>query len=293
MIDNQLRYFMVAAIHEHLGHAADELGLSQPALSRSISRLEDKYGVQLFDRSGRRMRLNAAGRLLLAHAERALAELEDASRELQETKAKSGPIVSIGFLATFGTRVIPDLIRKFKATKPGVQFRLLQGPYPVLLERLVGGQIDLCLVSPRFVDPNLDWRPLFNEEIIALVPRGHKLAARVQIDLLELAKEPIVALKKGYGMRQYLDDLCRQSGFAPEIAFEGEEVATLHGLVGAGFGIALVPKGEFRNTDLIRTLPVREPVCRRTIGLTWRRGRYMPGKTEEFRDHIITAFPQP
>jgi DNA-binding transcriptional LysR family regulator len=228
----------------------------------------------------------------LAHAERVLAELDDAWRELRESKAKDGPVVSIGFLATFGARLIPDLIRRFRSANSNVQFRLLQGSYPLLADRLVAGEIDLCIVSPRFIDPNLDWCPLYSEELIVIVPRDHRLASRIEIDLLEIAKEPVVALKKGYGLRQYIDDLCRQAGFLPSITFEGEEVATLHGLVGAGLGVALVPKGEFKNTDLIRTVSVRDPPCRRTIGVTWRRGRYMPAEALKFKEHVIGSWPK-
>lgn len=286
-IEDQLRYFLIAARREHLGRAADELGLSQPALSRSISRLEEEYGVKLFDRGSRRIRLNAAGRRLLGHFERALAELEDARRELQESKAEVRNTISIGFLATFGLRLIPDLIRGFKLFDPDVQFRLLQGPYPLLLEHLVAGEIDFCLVSPRFPDSALDWQALYDEELVVIVPRGHRLESRGQIDLREVAKEPMVALKKGYGLRQTLEDLTRQTGFVPQITFEGEEVATLQGLVGAGFGVALTPKGSVGRSDLVVSLSVREPVCRRTIGLSWRHGRYISGKAARFREHVV------
>lgn len=292
-IEDQLKYFLVAARREHLGHAADELGLSQPALSRSISRLEEEYGVRLFDRGGRRIRLNAAGRTLLGHFERVLAELEDAHRKLQESRTEVRNTISIGFLATFGVRLIPDLIRTFKQTEQAAQFRLLQGPYPLLFEQLLAGEMDFCLVSPRFRDSSLDWRPLFEEELVVIVPRSHRLAARDEIDLREVAKEPMVALKHGYGLRQVLEDLTRQAGFVPKIAFEGEEVATLHGLVGAGFGVALSPKGSVSNTELVVSLPVRDPVCRRVIGLSWRHNRYMSAKAARFRDHVIAALTAP
>jgi DNA-binding transcriptional LysR family regulator len=286
-IEDHLRCFLIAARREHLGRAAEELGLSQPALSRSVARLEKEYGVRLFDRGGRRIRLNAAGRLLLGHFERALAEFEDARRELQESKTETRNTISIGFLATFGTLLIPDLIRRFKLSDPVAQFRLLQGPYPLLLDHLVAGEMDFCLVAPRFRDSALDWQPLFDEELVVIVPRGHRLESRGHIELREIAKEPMVALKTGYGLRQTLEDLTRQAGFVPEIAFEGEEVATLQGLVGAGFGVALTPKGSVGRSELVVSLSVREPVCRRSIGLSWRHGRYMSSKAMHFREHVI------
>src|SRR5579863_8360952 len=107
MLSDQLRYFAAAARHEHLGRAADELDLSQPALSRSILKLEEELGVQLFDRAGRGMRLNAAGKILLHRVDRACAECDDARRELQEQKSQVRKTISIGYFATFGVRLIP------------------------------------------------------------------------------------------------------------------------------------------------------------------------------------------
>ena len=289
-IEDQLRYFLVVARREHLGRAAEELGLSQPAMSRSISRLEKEYEVRLFDRGSRRIKLNVAGRLLLEHFERALGEFEDARRKLAENKSEARNTISIGFLATFGVQLIPDLIREFKATDQAAKFRLLQGPYPLLHDQLVAGEMDFCLVAPRFRNSALDWQPLFDEELVVIVPKGHRLESRGQIDLSEVAKEPMIALKAGYGLRQALDDLTRQAGFVPEIAFESEEITTLQGLVGAGFGIALTSSGSVGLSDLVVSLRVREPACHRTIGLAWRHSRYASSKALRFREHVIQTF---
>lgn len=290
MIADQLRYFLAAARHEHLGRAAEELGMSQPALSRSILRLEDELGVQLFDRAGRGVRLNASGRLLLRRVERAFAELEDARREITELADRAGRTVSIGFLATLGERLIPELIRGFRASAPGVEFRLLQGPHPMLRQKLAEGEIDLCLVSPRIVDAGIEWRPLYEEELRVLVPAGHRLAGRGEIGLSEIAGEPIIALKSTYGLRQSLDRLAGEAGFTPIIAFEAEEIATLQGLVGASFGVTLVPESAVRTDDLSVSLHVTAPACGRTVGLAWRSGRFLPARAIAFRDYVLERY---
>jgi len=131
--------------------------------------------------------------------------------------------------------------------------------------------------------------PLWDEELVVLVPSNHRLAANTSIDLIEIAHDPFVALKPGYGLRQSLDDLAREAGFTPEIAFEGEEVATLRGLVGAGFGVSIVPKIA-RPTDANTVaIPVHAPRCSRTFGLSWARGRYLPQRTLAFRDFLVDA----
>jgi DNA-binding transcriptional LysR family regulator len=283
-----LRYFAAAAKEEHFGRAADVLSISQPALSRSIARLEEYYGIALFERDGRGIRITRSGRALLRRVERIIAELEDARREMHDLaeERRSRPI-AIGFFATLGTHVIPEAIKGFRDAMPDAEFRLLQGPSPLLQQRLMSGEIDLCISSPRFAEVAIEWLPLWDEELVVLVPASHRLADASSIELLDIAHDPFVALKPNYGLRQTADDLCREAGFSPQIAFEGEEVATLRGLVGAGFGVALVPKTDRSLDTNVVALPVRSPRCFRTFGLSWARGRYLPQRTVAFRDYLV------
>lgn len=292
MLSDALRYFLSAARHEHLGRAAEELELSQPALSRRILKLEEEIGVQLFDRVGRGVRLNAAGKLLLQRVERARSELEDGVRELQEQKSAQQKVVSIGYFATFGVRLVPELVKGFCALEPSVQFKLFEGPSPQLREQLLQGETDLCVAS-QFPDASLAWEPLFEEELLALVAPGHRLATRTSIDLTELADEPFVALKSGHGLRCTLEELCAEAGFAPRIKLEGHEVATLRGLVGAGFGVTLAPQREVAAPIQAVSIPIRTPRCQRTIGLSWRKGRWLAPKAQAFRDYMLKHARQP
>jgi DNA-binding transcriptional LysR family regulator len=281
-----LRYFAAAAKEEHFGRAADVLSISQPALSRSIARLEEYYGIALFERDGRGIRITRSGRALLRRVERIIAELDDARREMQDLaeERRSRPI-ALGFFATLGTQVI----KRFRDGVPDAEFRLLQGPSPLLQQRLMSGEIDLCLSSPRFPEVAIEWLPLWDEELVVLVPSNHRLAASTSIDLIDIAHDPFVGLKPSYGLRQTVDDLCREAGFSPRIAFEGEEVATLRGLVGAGFGVSIVPKTARPSELNTVAIPVHTPHCHRTFGLSWARGRYLPQRTLAFRDFLVDA----
>jgi len=291
MISPTLLYFTVVAKHEHIGHAAEELGMSQPALSRSIARLEKQCGAQLFDRLGRGLRLNSAGRILLRHVQSATAELEDAVDEIREQRADADQTISIGFLGTFGVALIPDLIRGFKARcAVPPRFRLLQGSLPFLLEKIVSREIHLCVSGPRFLNAALEWRPLYEESLFAVVAAGDPLAHRGEIDLIELSAGPMIALKAGYGLRKITDAVTQEAGFAPIIAFEAEEVATLRGLVGAGVGWTIAPAPVLEATGLTVDLKVRSPACRRVVGLSWRKDRHLPAATRTFRDYVLERY---
>jgi DNA-binding transcriptional LysR family regulator len=288
MLTDQLRYFVAAARIEHMGHAAEQLELSQPALSRSIQKLEQELGLPLFDRVGRGVQLNEAGRILLRRVDRACAEFDDALRELKDFGSTKS--VSLGYLSTFGVRLIPEMVKGFSALEPELQFNLFEGPSPLLAKQLLAGEVDLCL-STHPMNAGLEWRPLFKEELFALVPTEHPFAARKSIELIELADEPFVALRAGHGLRLVLDELCQQAGFKPNIKFEAYEVSSLRGLVAAGFGVTLAPKRAVSAGTYV-DLSISAPECFRTVGLSWRKERWLSPKAVAFRDYLIRELPK-
>jgi DNA-binding transcriptional LysR family regulator len=154
-----------------------------------------------------------------------------------------------------------------------MNFRLLQGPAPTLLSRLISGDVDLCLVSPRFEEPQVEWLPISEEELFVLVRETHPLARKRSVKLKDIAEEAFISLKPGYGLRRVTDQLCAQAGFKPRINFEGEEVSTLWGLVGAGLGIAIGPRLAVTAPGTPTAVQVSEPRCSRTIGLAWMKKR--------------------
>jgi DNA-binding transcriptional LysR family regulator len=286
MDPRQLEYFRSAAHHEHMGRAAAELGISDSTLSRSIARLEQRFGGELFDRVGRGLRLNGYGQALLMRVERALAELENGEREVRTMRSTGNTFVTLGFLPSLGVQLIPDLITRFGRIQPDVHFRLHQGAGNVLRDLLLAGEIDLFFGTHRYADAAIEWRRLWDEELIALVPPMHRFARRARIDLAEVAQEPLLTIKSGNTIRRAVDDLARAAGFTPNIVFEGDEVSTLVGLVAAGFGVALVP--ESVATIRAKTVPVRlRTGPTRTIGVSSVRGRYLPPGVDEFIAMVI------
>jgi LysR family transcriptional regulator, transcription activator of glutamate synthase operon len=270
----RLAQFVAVARAEHMTHAAEEIGVPQSTLSRSIARLEADLGVGLFVRSGRTVRLTREGRTLLRHAERALGELAAAVREIQGDADELHGRIGLAFLTTLGVAAVPRLLRDFRATHPDVRFTLMQGPHPLLLERLRSGDADLALTSPLPDEPGLVAEPLDEEELRLAVPADHPLAAhREGVALAEAAREPFIGFQTGFGMRGTVDAWCREAGFVPRVAFEGGDAETLRGLVGAGLGVALLPMPVHPATPEVVELPVTTPRTTRTIGMVRVRDR--------------------
>jgi DNA-binding transcriptional LysR family regulator len=108
--------------------------------------------------------------------------------------------------------------------------------------------------------------------------------------LAELAAEPFISLKRGYGMRTLTETFCEQAGFVPQIKFEGDDVATIVGLVSSGLGVTLIPTFSGIDSAKIKRIPISEPLCQREIGLAWQRERILSPSVELFRNFVINQF---
>ena len=204
----RLAYFAGVARTEHVTRAAQEMNVPQSTLSRSMARLEQDLGVDLFARHGRTVSLTPAGRTFLASVERALAEVERAAEEVRADADPATGKVAFGFLHTMGAETVPGLLHAFRADHPRVRFSLVQNYGEAMLERLRAGELDLCLTSPVPDAPDLVARRLDEQKLRLVVPADHSLAGRRRIRLAEAADETFVTLEAGYGLRRITDDLC-------------------------------------------------------------------------------------
>src|SRR3954463_1857874 len=175
MTVDELRWFVAVAERGRVTQAAEELHISQPALSRALARLQAELGVSLFDRRGRNLRLNRYGQLYLDHARRTLAELDAGQRALEDLAGDEQGLVSLGFAPTLSTWLVPALVSAFRHEHPGPRFQLHQDAVRQLVDLLHEGALDL-LISSRPGDPGLAWRALGNERLQLAVPSGHRLA---------------------------------------------------------------------------------------------------------------------
>lgn len=200
--------------------------------------------------------------------------------------------MSLGFLHTLGTTIVPNLIGAFKDQYPNVHFQLNQSHSNQLLDKLRSGELDLCLLASFPVESNIMWKPLWKEELFLFLPKHHVLATRQEITLNEIAHEPFVLMKEGFALRVTMDHIFEQVNITPNIVFEGEEAATIAGFVAAGLGVSILP--DFKGLDQTNIAKVRIswPRFERIVGVSWIEGKYLSPVTENFKQYIINQFPQ-
>ncbi|MET8998998.1 LysR family transcriptional regulator [Amycolatopsis sp. NPDC004169] len=281
---------LLAALREtrNVTRAAELLGVPQPTVSRRLAALADALGAPLTVPDGRGIRLTRAAELLAEAAERGLAALDTGVRLAREEVAPESGHVVLGFLHLLGRSLVPSLLRGYRARHPGVRFTLVQGSRQEMVDRLVGGELDLALLAPLPDVPALACAGLVDEEILLSVPAGHRLAERREVRVAELADEEFVLLEPGYGVRTLTDELCAAAGFTPRIAFEGQESDTVRGLVAAGLGVALLPRFGPGTPAGVAEVPLSPPPFR-TIGLVWRAAEPMTPAVTGFRDHVLAS----
>lgn len=287
----QLEYFKIVAELQHMTHAAEQLNISQPALSKSIANIEQEIGVPLFDRQGRSIFLNRYGKLFLESVDNILKEFERAKQEINGLVRPGYGEVSFGFIHTLGLEVVPNLMAHIHKEYPNMKFNLNQAASYKLLKSLEDGEIDFCL-SQRFTSSviEVEWIELWSEELFVIVPKNHKFADRESIELEEIEQEPFIAIKERNMLRKIIDEFFEQAGILPNITFEGEEMHTVAGFVSAGLGVSLIPNVRGLNELNVCKIRVSNPICKRKIGLSWTKGKYLSPAAVQFKEYLIEYF---
>ena len=283
-------YFRSVARLEHMSRAAVELGITQPALSRAIARLERDIGAELFERRGRTIRLTRYGVTFLRHVERALDAIDTGRRDVLELASADAVLVSLGFLRTLGAALVPQLVRRFAAEHPNVRFAFAQNNGAALETMLLAGDVAMTLTVGPPVHPALRWERVTSQRFVLIVPPEHRLAARAAVKLTELRDETFLSFKPGHAVRDFTDDLCRRVGFTPRLAFEADESNSIRGFVNAGFGIALVP--QTGTVDDVPSIPIADAGAEREVGIAWLGERGLSAAEHAFRAFATRADPQ-
>ncbi|MEV4544165.1 LysR family transcriptional regulator [Micromonospora echinaurantiaca] len=269
---HQLRYFVAVAEVRHFTQAADLVGITQPSLSKQIHALETDLGAPLFERVRGNISLTAAGEVLLPLAKRILADVDTATREVQELVGLRRGRVRLGATPSLATSLAPPVLRRFRDAHPTIDLWVEEGGSQDLVRDLLRGDLDLALIimPAQGIDPGLRADPILRESLVvasveqlpAAMPTGRLL-------ITDLRDQPMVMFREGYDLRDATLQACRAAGFEPTVAVDGGEMDAVLSFVEAGLGVALVP-GIARRPG-VRFTRLAPPGVTRTIAVARRR----------------------
>lgn len=269
-----------AAVVRHGGftRAAEALRLAQPAVSEHVRRLETELGTTLLTRTTRRVTLTRAGELVLRRAERVLDEVDGVRADVAGLAAALSGRVRIGAIQALEPLDLPRALARFARRYPGVDLSLTSGPTRALVADLGADRIDLALAPvPSWLAPHITARPLFDEELVLILPTTHPLAARDAVDLAELADEAFVCLPADSGLRALLDRAAADAGVRLSVPFECSNLGRIRDLVAHGLGVALLARSVAQAPGSpVSAHPVAPVPVRRGVGLLHRDGPLDP-----------------
>jgi len=236
-----LRYFLAVAETGSLSRAAEKLFIAQPPLSVQIRQLEEEMGTPLFVRHPKGVRLTAAGQTLCQEAR----ELLDRAARLKEVLQHPGEGVSLtlGFVPSAASTVLPELVRRLHKQHPLVNLQLREMISTEQVEALVAGHLDASLARAPSRHPRVVMACTMADPFCLALPRDHEDGAAPVLDLRQFADHSFVGFTRHRGPA-YFDQsihLCHRAGFSPRIRYEASTVYGVLDLVGAGLGVALVP----------------------------------------------------
>jgi DNA-binding transcriptional LysR family regulator len=281
----RLRAFHAVAERRSFSDAALALGYAQSVVSHHVAALEQEFGLTLIDRARRPVGLTEAGRRLNDHATTVLGQVSNAEEELRALAGLRTGTVRVGAFLSACTSFVPRALARFEAAHPDVDVELEQlEPEPVL-RRLRAAELDIAVVWGVPGEPGPSHEAGFERLFLAddpyriVLPPGHRLARRREVELADLADERFIAppADVSASYRAMIDELCGEAGFTPQIRYVVRDVTVGRAIVSAGLSVALI-------TDLAVDTPRSDVVIRplrgvrlaRSIHAVWLRGRRVP-----------------
>lgn len=270
----QLRYFLAVAEHLHFTIAAERLGIAQPPLSQQILKLERELGTKLFMRYPRRVELTEAGAIFKERAQRVLDEANDAVEHVRKAARGESGHLSIGFAGStvFHSSVAASL-RKFRQRYPGVLVKTEESNSTALLEKVREGKVDCAMIRLPLNCGELLTESLAEEEMIAVLPTGHRLGKMRSVDLARLSGDAFILFPRSIGPDLYdsITSACRSAGFSPHVEMESPQLSSTINMVAAGFGVTLIPASirQIHATG-VTYHKIKDPNLRTTIALVFR-----------------------
>jgi len=247
MLDvKRLRILREVALRGSFSGAAEDLFLSQSAVSQQIATLEREVGMQLLDRTREGPKLTDAGRVLVRHAEAAIARLEEAERELAAIAGLEGGELRIASFPSASATLLTEAVSSFHGRYPKVRLTVAEAEPEVSLPRLRGGEIDLALSFdypsvPASEERDLERTLVLTESMHLALPKSHALAGRQVIPLSELADQRWLCGSRPSSCGEVVIRACRDAGFEPQIGFESDDYSVMQGFIAAGLGFTLLP----------------------------------------------------
>ncbi|MEP5766519.1 MAG: LysR family transcriptional regulator [Halieaceae bacterium] len=285
MDTQNLRAFLLVAEHSSFSLAAEELHLTQPAVSKRVAALEQQLEIALFDRIGRQVRLTEAGRALLPHARNIQQNLRQAEQSLFDLSGEVAGRLRIGTSHHIGLHRLPPVLRRFSDSFPSVKLDIDFMDSEQAYEELLRGSVELAVVTlaPE-TDSSMVARAIWPDPLDFMAAEGHPLCDSPQVSLSELSEHPVILPGLNTYTGQIAKALFEQQGLKLDVAMSTNYLETIRMMASVGLGWTLLPRSML--TAPLRAIDVPAETPQRELGLIYHRGRSLSNAAQAFIDNL-------
>ena len=280
-----LEVFLSVAKHLNYTRAGEEVNLSQPSVSVRINQLENELGMKLFEQLGKKVALTDAGLLLLPHARRVIAAIEDAKQALEELQGLERGSLKIGASTTPGMYLIPQTIARFKQQHPKIEVHLGIKDTRQVEEGVIRNEYDFGFVGGHLVGDEVDVLPWVTDQLVLVVSPTHHLARKKSLRADDLRKEKFILRELGSATRSTIASYLETSSLAAQTVMEMENPESVKKAVQSGLGIAFISKfaveTELRAKTLV-AVRIHGLDIRRELKIVYRKDKHLSRAAETF-----------
>jgi DNA-binding transcriptional LysR family regulator len=281
----QLAYFRKVVETRSISRAAEEIHITQPAVSKQIRSLEEELGARLFDRIGKKLYLTKTGELFNSYAERILRSVQEARAAVKDmTEECSGELV-IGTSDHIGLHRLPDVLKAFIAAYPKVDLKLRCHRSETILDMVSRNQVDLGVITLPGVTANIVSKTIWKDTLSPVFPGNHPLAAMKILRLKDMARHGMILPESGTTTRKIIDSAFSRKGLVPNVIMEVAYIETIKVLVKVGLGISILPDKAVDQEVLAGSLARAEISgvrFSRNLGVVHLKGKFLSRPALEF-----------
>ena len=270
----QLEYFVTIASRSNFRRAAEELRVSQPALTTQIRALETTLGIQLFERSRSGTLLTPEGRELLEQARHLILGMREFTEHAELISQGHQSTYKLGVPPTLGPYLLPNVLPTLHARHHRLKLYVREAPPRLLIQSLAEGTYDIAIVPLPVNRDDIAVEPLFTEPLKFVVPADHRLAGKSQVTPSQLRGEKVLTLEDQHHFHHQVQEICQSLGAHLQRDYEGTSLDTLRQMVVMGLGVAFLPglyvHSEMHNPEALHVSELKSKPIRRQHGLVWR-----------------------
>lgn len=283
-----LQYFIEVANYNSFTRAADHLFITQPTISKMIKNLENDLGVELFDRSGKKLSLTDAGRVVYEQALLINKAFNNLETEMDNLLGLKKGHIRIGLPPIIDSTFFPKLIGRFHQRYPNITFQLIEDGSKKIEESVADDSLDIGIIMLP-TNPNLfHYVSFIKEDLKLILHPTHPYASKQKVQLADLKDENFIMFNKEYALRDLIISSCNRAGFNPRIMSESSRWDFIEELVACKMGVALLPESICRQLSTqVQAVEITNPSLDWNLGIIWRKEQYLSYAAKEWLRFMI------